>query len=347
MNKNTRHILIIVGSSAALLLAFLAGGLSYRAGLLSDIKAIFIQAPPPTEKHPDIQPDFGFEFLNNPQLAALNSQQLPDNQTPLKFVVAGHIYGKPGEKEFHPAHTLLTNIALLKRIAPDFIILLGDTVWKPSEDSFNNLELLILNQFDVPVFNAVGNHDVTKRELYQSRYGDTVYAFSYKNQLFFILDTTLNYYDLTLDQYLFINKTIRGQSPNLEAIHIFMHHVLFLEDDELNSKQLLKPNEGDGRSLEYWTYVEKELILVSETIPIYIYAGDVGAFNGGNLSPLFKKMSEQNIFFMATGLGGNSNDSILIVEADHEGYLKFQPYSLTGKQMHAIETYTINYWLDQ
>ncbi len=347
MNKNIRLILIIAGSSAAFLLAFLAGGLSYRIGLLSDIKAIFIQATPPTEKQPEIQPEFGFKFLDNPQLAALNSLQLPDNQTPLKFVAAGHIYGKPGDEEFHPAHTLLTNIALLKKTAPDFVVLLGDTVWKPSEASFNRLDLLILNQFEVPVFNAVGNHDITKRELYQSRYGDTVFAFRYKNQLFFILDTTLNYYDLTSDQYSFISNTIRGQSLNLEAIHIFMHHVLFLEDDELNSKQLLKPNEGNGRSLEFWTYVENELILVSEIVPIYIYAGDVGAFNGGNLSPLFKKMSEQNIFFMATGLGGNPSDSILIVEADPEGNLKFQPYSLTGKQMHAIETYTINYWLDQ
>ncbi len=56
-----------------------------------------------------------------------------------------------------------------------------------------------------------------------------------------------------------------------------MHHVLFLEDAELNSKQLLKPNEGDGTSPNFLAYLETYLIPISKITPIYIYAGDVGA----------------------------------------------------------------------
>ncbi len=347
MSKKNRLVLIITASIAALLLAFLVGVFSYRTTLLSNLKKLIIQAPQPTESIPEILPDFAFEFLNDPHSVSMNSLSLLDNQNPLKFIVAGHIYGKPGDGESHPATNLLSNITLIKETAPDFIIFLGDTVWNPSEENFNDLDLFVLDQFGVPVFNAVGNHDVTNRDLYQSRYGNTVYSFRYKDQLFFILDTTLKYYDLTSDQYLFISNTIKEQSRGLETIHLFMHHVLFLDEGEIFDNQLLKPNEGDGKSPGFLAFLETELIPISKTIPIYVYAGDVGAFQGGNLSPFYKKLADHNITFLTTGLGNNYYDSILVVETENNGLLNIQPVSLTGRNLKTIETFNIQYWINQ
>jgi hypothetical protein len=154
----------------------------------------------------------------------------------------------------------------------------------------------------------------------------------------------LKYYDLTPDQYTFVLDTIQEQSPNLKAIHLFMHHLLFLEEEEIVSKQILKPNEGDGRSVEFWTFLETELIPISRSIPLTLYAGDVGAFQSGNLSPLYKKIPDNNIVFLATGLGNNQYDSILIAEYTEDGSLDIQPLSLTGREMDAIDTYTMDYW---
>ena len=210
--KSAQSILLLTGSIFALLLAFLAGGLSYRAGTLTKIKKVFIPDPQPTLPPTAIQPNFEFGFLDDPLPASLNSRSLEDTDNPLKFIVAGHIYGKPGDDEFHPALTLLTNIALLNEFDTDFMIFLGDMVWNPSEKTFNDLEMFIIDQINIPVFNAVGNHDVTKRDWYQSRYGSTVYAFKFKNQLFFILDTTLKSYDLTPNQFSFIEDTIKEHS---------------------------------------------------------------------------------------------------------------------------------------
>ena len=332
-----------------MLFAFLTGAYIYRVGIISDLKGMLLQpqTPSPTEMSPGIQANFAFEFLDDPQYTSMNSRPLIDNGNPLKFLVAGHVYGKPGDEEYHPAVTLLNNISLLRDSNPDFFILLGDTVWNPSEKSFNELDLLILDQFAIPIFNAVGNHDVTKRDLYQNRYGNTVYAFRFKNQLFFILDTTLQYYEVTTEQYTFIVETIQEQAVGLEAIHLFMHHVLFLEGDEIIGKQLLKPNEGDGRSQFFWSFVLTTLVPESKSVPIYIYAGDVGAFQGSNLSPLYKQLVDENIFFLATGLGNNLTDSVLFVEDDGGGHLTIQPFSLTGKEMNTIENYSFQYWLDR
>ncbi len=342
--KKTRLFIITTSFLAALLLAFLAGGFSYRAGVFTSIKNLFIPTPQPTLPAAEIQPDFDFEFLDDPLPASMNSISLVNNDRPLKFLVGGHIYGKPGDEEFHPALTLLSNIALLKETEPDFVVFLGDTVWQPSEENFNDLETFILDQFNIPVFNAVGNHDVTKRDIYQDRYGSSVYAFKYKNQLFILLDTTLKYYDLTSSQYSFILDTIKEQSPDLEAVHLLMHHVLFLDENEIYSKQLLKPNEGEGRSLDFLAFLETDLAPISKTTPIFIYAGDVGAFQGGNLSPFYKRIPGENIYLMATGLGSNPNDSILIVEANESGELNIHPLSLNGKEMNAIDSYTTEYW---
>jgi hypothetical protein len=315
-------------------------------GLLSSIKRLLVQPTPlPTASIPLIQSDFEFKFLPDPQRASLNSKPLPANQNLLKFLVAGHTYGKPGNDEFHPSPNLVNNIALLKRMDLDFVVFLGDMVWKPIEEDFILAEQLILDQFNVPVFNAVGNHDVTNREIYQNRYGDTVFAFRYKRQLFIFLDTTLKYYDLTPEQYTFINKVLKEESIGVDGIHIFMHHVLFLEDDEVMSKQLLKPNEGDGQAVGFLDFVRSELVNLSKEIPIIIYSGDVGAFDGGNLSPFYKKFTEGNIRFLATGLGGNPFDSVLLLEAIQDGGFSIQPFSLTDKIIGDIEDYSFQDWL--
>jgi len=344
--KSTRLIFLISVLLAALALGFIAGGFSYRIGLLSSIKQLVIPAPQPTIPATAIQPNFEIKFLDDPLPASMNSIPLEDNDRPLTFLVAGHIYGKPGDEEFHPALTLLSNIALLKRYDPDFAVFLGDTVWKPSAKNFNDLEMFIYDQMDIPVFNAVGNHDVTRRDMYQDRYGSTVYAFNYKNQLFIILDTTLKYYDLTPNQYSFVLDTIKEQSPDLEAVHIFMHHVLFLSENEIHGKEIIKPNEGDGTSPDFLAYLETYLVPLSKTKPIYIYAGDVGAFQGGNLSPLYKRVQSEKIYLLATGLGNNPNDSILLVEANYSGEIIIKPISLDGKEMNAIDSYNMEYWIN-
>jgi len=343
--------MIIAGLIGIITLSFLAGAFFYRAGYLSKLKALLVPQPTQSiaEPTPEIEPDFEFLFLDNPGSAAMNSASLDNNEASLKFLVSGHIYGKPGDDEFHPSLSLLRNISLLRLENPDLVVFLGDTVWKPSNESFDVLDLLILDQFEVPVFNAVGNHDVTKRDLYQSRYGNTVYAFTYKGHLFFILDTTLDYYDLNADQLSFVKTTIENQIQisEIKGINIFMHHVLFLDEGEVSGKQLLKPNEGNGISTSFHDFLQSTIYPISQSLPVYIYAGDVGAFSKGNLSPLYKKSADHNVTFVATGLGNHEFDSILLVKEDLNHQLVISPYSLTGKKMKPIEYYDFQYWLSK
>jgi hypothetical protein len=351
MKRTSKLVLYTIGILIIIIAAFLAGAISYRSGIISEIRSRLLPQPTQTPALPtlEIDPGFSFEFIEDPSEAAMNSIPLQDDHKPVKFLVSGHVYGKPGDDEFHPAITLINNVALLRNLEPDFMVFLGDTVWKPTAENFNTLELLVLDPLKIPVFNAVGNHDVTKRDVYQTRYGNTVFAFEFKNQLIFFLDTTLIYYELSPGQLSFIRDTIEDQiqTSDISAIHLFMHHVLFLKDDEIFGKQHLKPNEGDGTSKTFQDFLRSTLHPVSESIPIFVYAGDVGAYKPGNLSPLYKEDPKYDITYLATGLGNHQNDSILILEQNANLEFTITPFSLTGKELKPIETYDFQYWLSK
>ena len=345
MNKNQKILVGVLISVIVISAAFFGGRIALRAGLYGKVKRLFVEPPQPTLTPPEIEIEFDLLLLDDPQTAAMNGQDLPENQLPVSFLVAGHIYGRPGENKPHPAQSLVTHLPELIDLKPDFLVLLGDIVWKPSDTNFDLVEDLILDQFDVPVFNAVGNHDVTKREIYSSRYGDTIFAFLYKNQLFIILDTTLKYAEVTSDQYDFILEMVEEHDDNIQAVHIFMHHVLFLDQTQIHNKSLLKPNEGDGNSEEFLTFINEQLIPITELLPVYIYAGDVGAIQGGNLSPFYEQHPDHPVFFLATGLGDYPEDSVLFVQELDNSQISITPISLGDQTMQEIEDYNFSNWL--
>jgi len=109
---------------------------------------------------------------------SLNKLRLKNSNEPLKILVAGHVYGNPYEVDnFHPAMTLQTNIQLFNQMSLDMIVFLGDIIHKPTEENLTYLHQNFLQYFTVPVFNAVGNHDVQNRPLYMEVFGETNFSF--------------------------------------------------------------------------------------------------------------------------------------------------------------------------
>jgi len=96
----------------------------------------------------------------------------------------------------------------INKIGPDFVVVTGDLVWKAGEtkisqakewfDIYSNL----INNLDMPVFNAVGNHDVVgihykkdvstepgyNKEMYRDYFGPTYYSFDWSSYHCIVLD---------------------------------------------------------------------------------------------------------------------------------------------------------------
>lgn len=276
---------------------------------------------------------------------SLNLITLIDSGEPLKFLVAGHILGEHNEDIlYHPATTLLTNIELFNQNNLDMIVLLGDIVKESNEKTFENFTKNFLAYIRVPVFNAVGNHEIKNRELYIKEYGDTTFSFIYKEHLFIFLDSNIEPFSLDEKQIFYVEDEIKKaiQTTNVKSIHIFSHHVFYFKPTFDNSFYLYRTNEyyTPKRTIDY--FISKILIPISFETPIFIYTGDVGAWCG-NLSPYYKKFAGSNVTAIATGIGNCEEDSVVIVE-EIDNQITLTVFSLVGKEMMPIESYDDNYW---
>jgi hypothetical protein len=344
----TSKFLIILFFVAAF--SFVFGAYAHREKYIARTRLFVMDQITGPEPSPTIEPTI-IPTIRPPVenlFPSLNELPLEPNQDSLSFLVAGHIYGSHNQTEFHPAMTLQTNLQLINQMDLDMVVLLGDIVPATTEGQFQNLKRYFLDYLTMPVFNAVGNHDIESREIYENRYGETVFSFKYKNNLFLFMDTTIEPCSLPAVQIDRIVAEIEALSPGnpLEGIHIFLHHVIFLDEERLSNQQPSMPNQTCPPAVEFNTLLQDTLIPTSAVTPIYLYAGDVGAWSNNNLSPYYELIPNSNVTRVATGLAYSDGDSVLIVR-EIDGQLSIEPLSLTGKPMLPIETYNYQYWVSQ
>jgi hypothetical protein len=192
------------------------------------------------------------------------------------FFVAGHTYGKPGVNNpgFHPPFenkfSYIQNHPNIK-----FGILTGDIVCpNPDENDWIEVDSKI-DTLGLPVYFAVGNHDMENRPVYESRYGKTYYSFKYANDLFIILDPNIDQWNISGEQLIFLKNTINENQQSTDNIFVFFHQLLWWKKN--NAYKKVHPNSFAGRadSINFWT----EVIPLFKNIPNHtvFFAGDMGA----------------------------------------------------------------------
>lgn len=263
------------------------------------------------------------EFFVSPGELSLNGRVLPQPAPEsYRFLVAGHIYGSHRDQASHPAATLLENKETLKTIAPSMMILLGDIVPQTSQNDFDILEKQFLSQMPFPIFNAVGNHDVEERSIYEQRYGQTFFTFRYGTSQYIFLDTEQGRCEISGIQKTFLETAIdqAAQDKEIAQIFIFMHKVLFFESNffqRLNMSQKVLPNDRWACAFggNYQQVAADIFWPAAENKPVYLFAGDVGAW-GGNLTPRVEKYQEVDLTTVTTGIGDTPQDLILLVSVN-------------------------------
>jgi len=272
--------------------------------------------------------------------------KIQEPSSEFSFLVMGHIYGSHDfspqgwdRSYLSPALPLLHTLKNLDQSNVDFVISLGDIVNEWSEEELYVLDKVFLDKFDMPVFNAAGNHDLAQgEEAYQQRFGSTSQFFLYGNSLFIILNSQHLNFDVFMAG---INEA--KENPAVKNIFIAMHQPLFLAKDpkflpvlsNTNSKTIFKK---DNRFMvQFYPKLES----LSREQQIFLMAGDIGVDVEWSYSIFYHR--EGNMHFLANGLGDTVNDAILLVKSSSEG-VEIVPVSLLGKKVHAIEHYGINFW---
>ncbi len=266
-----------------------------------------------------------------------------------RFLVIGHGYGSTSLDDHLPDQALLAKIPELETMNLSMLVSLGDIVHQSIAQDFDNLDYSLLSQLSFPVFNVPGNHDVEDRAEYESRYGKTFYSFRTGSAQMVFLDTERESCAIDEEQRVMLVKVISAaeKNKNIQNIFIFMHKTLFFKNDQLAELNVGRglPNVMECYGSENFPGImEKYILPAAQTKPIYLFAGDVGAW--GNLTPYYEKRADASLTMVMTGLGDTANDSGILVTVDGES-VQMEVYSLTGQDMLPLESYSPEYWIDQ
>ena len=251
---------------------------------------------------------------------------------PYSFFVAGHVYGAPNTPLMGAHPPFKEKFGLIKSTPNmQFGVLTGDMVVGSTKERWDKLEA-DLDELNLTIRHAVGNHEVDKyREYYEDRFGITYNSFILNQDLFIFLDPLLGEgWNIEGEQLDFFKKEL-DQVQGIENVFIFFHQLLWWQPEG----KLLKsnPNSISGRKGKCNFWDEIVPMLEETKIPIFLFAGDLGAYKNGR-SCFYHQ--HKNITMMASGMGGGKKDNFLIVKVDKWKNVEVEMISLNGEGIHAL-----------
>ena len=166
---------------------------------------------------------------------------------PYSFVIAGHTYGETASNHvgLYPPFQAKYNY-ISSRSGIEMCFLTGDMVRKPSIRVWDEVDVDI-DSLKVDVYMVAGNHDLNNKPLYVSRYGRTYFKFTYRNDLFIVLDPIEDNWNISGEQLAFLNTTLDSSAAGSDNIFVFFHQVLWSAGvQEFNH---ISVNSFEGRAL--------------------------------------------------------------------------------------------------
>ena len=291
-----------------------------------------------------------------PANTSMNRVELERRESaPFRFVTMGHIYGRPGKGRARPSTTFVKSIPKLNASEIDLCVLMGDCFYKWEEKEVKPTTD-ILKKLSFPIINSVGNHDVVRREDYKAVFGATWYAFSYGGSRFFIADTEEDSWHISDEQLIALHEEFSaclGDNPP-DNLFIFAHKVVWAGTKE-TAVCALGSNDPGGMGVfvdrpadrpNFNRDIRPRMREASQKVPIYFFAGDIGAFS--NKIHLFKQKDTHEasgeLYYLASGLGDFERDAAIVVEVNAEGRATLSGLELaTGKTV-SLDTFNAAYW---
>lgn len=264
------------------------------------------------------------------------SYSLFSQQEAYSFFAAGHLYGAPGVENigFHPPFKAKFEY-IQGREEIKFGVLLGDIIIYGAEGKWENV-IADIDTLGLPCYIAVGNHDMKNPEYYFAQFGDTTYySFSYKDDLFIVLDPNIDSWNISGEQLSFLQNTLNLEAPNHDNIFVMMHQLLWWAPDNKYSIIALNSTEGRDSEINFWTEVEPLFRELKNNV--VMLAGDVGA---ASYASDFMYDQYDNITFVATGMGKGATDNFVIVNVDEEKRIDFELICLSGDELYCFGNLT-------
>ncbi len=265
--------------------------------------------------------------------SSLNKKSTNVIDDDFSFMVSGHFHGASHSASGMPASSLMANLKNINEKKPDFIIAAGDLFLNVERD-YKNYEKYLFNSLNVPLFNAVGNHDVDN-DTYNARYGETFVSFIIGNNGFILLDTERDNGDIVGDQLDDLKMAIK-EMKNCKNLFIFMHRTLWANDE----LAVLFPDNTQSATA---TNFENEILPMFEKLAyqkLFLFSGSIG---GEAPASFFYHPYSKNITFIASAIRDLPRDGVLFVHCRNDN-VTFETFSLNSNKVLPLEKYDIEWW---
>lgn len=248
------------------------------------------------------------------------------------FFIAGHVSGNPGVQNvgFHPPFKAKFDY-IKAREEIEFGVLLGDCVKFPTTENWENV-VADISDLGLPVYIAVGNHDMYDPQPYYDQFGDsTYYSFSHKNDLFIILDPNIDEWNISGDQLVFLQNTLEQEAELHDNIFVMMHQLLWWASDNDYADVHVNSTEGRADEINFWTEIEPLFNELENKV--VMCAGDIGA---ASYSSDFMYDHYDNITYIATGMGKGDSDNFVIINVDESKNLDYELICLNNEELYCF-----------
>jgi len=272
-----------------------------------------------------------------------------EDGSPLLFLVGGHLYGNPAHRErVQPAATFTSRVPELSAMKAEFFISLGD-VFRNHDEANIEGTLATLRGLEMPVYNAVGNHEVwKKRQEYTERFGPTFGGFRIGTSLFVILDTELDPWRITGEQLDFLRQALAiAPAAGMQRLFLFSHRVLFATGNErydIVFSHCNSRSEWPGDS-NFASEVRPLLAAFRKVGEVTWFSGDVGA--PGSYGLFVDTDPEIGVRYVATGLGEVESDSLLTVRVGVDGGVSLERVPLTEVPLTSLDECGVAAWKER
>jgi hypothetical protein len=258
------------------------------------------------------------------------------------FLAFGHWYGSEmNTRSLMPSSTILTNIDNMNNHHPAFIMALGDIYRQTDTITLSYFKSNVINKISSPLFNAVGNHEIEDASFYQSNFGSTFYSFQIKKELYIVLNSEMAACELEGEQLNFLKTELKNalNSILIKNVFIFSHKLMWITLDEKFSH--LYPDYECYNKTNFKNEIYPQLLELSLTKYVYFLSGDCG------ISLFYHKVKDHELTFLSCAINDSENDAFLKINISDQSNVNIEAHSFVEKKLHPLETFTIDYWMEQ
>ncbi len=261
---------------------------------------------------------------------------VPDSTGHLRVVFSGHFHGTSTSRSGFPAATLLAAIDTLNALDADLVISTGDLFMDVTKDTANHRRAFF-DRLRVPLFNAVGNHDLSGT-VYQEAFGPTLTSFTLGTAAFVLLDTERDNGRIEGEQLEAIRSLV--DRTDLRQAFIISHRPVWAEGDPRYGP-LFAGNTRSMLGVNFSSDVAPLLTRIARHTEVFWVSGSMA---GGAPSSVFFQPEAPGITYIQSAIRDEARDALLIADIAPQG-VRWRMLSLTGQQTGPVEDHDAAYWM--